>query len=243
MANEPHVADVMHQKLAVDGASKALDSQTSVLQTLPFSIEINWDLLLEQRPAIMAHTDLPSYLLMPEIHQLLDASCKDNLRLMIDVLWHTGLRISECLALRPDSFAFDSTQPYVSVTSLKSRGRPRKGDKTRRRLVPIADLAFLKRLRRYIESHQIKKQARLFPITRNAAYKRITRLAMALQEPLSIEISPHTFRHSFAVHAILHATPLPVLQGWMGHATIDSTLIYTQVLSLETHHFIKRIPF
>ncbi len=211
--------------------------------TTPLSIiDIDWALLLEQRPAVLAHCELPNYLLLPEVHQLLDAVSHDNLLLMINTLWHTGARISECLALTAGSFKLDARQPYVSLQTLKRRGRPsRRASKPR--LVPISDQAFIRQLTRYIKTHRIRPAQRLFTITRGAVNKRLDRLGTTLPVDATIRFTPHTFRHSFAVNAILHGTPLPVVQNWLGHADIKSTLVYTQVLSLETYHLMQRIQF
>ncbi|MBT3722501.1 MAG: tyrosine-type recombinase/integrase, partial [Gammaproteobacteria bacterium] len=102
---------------------------------------------------------------------------------------------------------------------------------------------FIRQMERYIASHHIRKNQLLFPITRSAANKRFDRLVAKMTQPPSIKITPHVFRHSFAVNAIFHGTPLPVLQGWLGHADINSTLVYTQVLSLETYHLMQRIQY
>lgn len=206
-------------------------------------IEINWPVLLEQRAAVLQHSDLPAYLLLPEIHQLINSARHENLVLMLDTLWHTGARISECLALTPASFATEVSQPYVSIATLKKRGRPSLKQRSLPRLVPLTDRDYLRRVERYIHTQQLGRQQRLFPITRSAANKRLERLVERLPAPLSIPISPHTMRHSFAINAVLHGTPLPVLQSWLGHSSIDSTLVYTQVLTLETFHLMQRIQF
>ena len=206
-------------------------------------IEIDWSLLLEQRTAVLRHTETPAYLLLPEIHQLMDGVHQDNLLLMINTLWHTGARSSECLALTPNHFVLEAKQPYVSVETLKSRGRPKRAGRVKPRLVPLCDPHFILQLERYVASHHIRKNELLFPITRFAANKRFDRLVAKMTQPPSIKITPHVFRHSFAVNAIFHGTPLPVLQGWLGHADINSTLVYTQVLSLETYHLMQRIQY
>jgi integrase len=206
-------------------------------------IDIDWPLLLEQRSAVLRHTETPAYLLLPEIHQLMEVVRQDNLLLMINTLWHTGARISECLALTPNHFALDTRQPYVSVETLKSRGRPKRAGRVKPRLVPLCDPRFILQLERYVASHHIRKNELLFPITRSAANKRFDRLVAKMEQQPSIKITPHVFRHSFAVNAIFHGTPLPVLQGWLGHADINSTLVYTQVLSLETYHLMQRIHY
>ena len=211
-------------------------------QSLDIRIDINWKQLEENRSKVLTHSNMPAYLLLTEIHALLNAVRQDNLLLMINTLWHTGARISECIALTPAHFKLDENHPYVSIDTLKGRGRPKAG-RVKPRIVPISDDAFIRQVDRYIETHHIRKNERLFPFTRSAANKRLDRLVEKMIDKPSIKISPHTFRHSFAVNAIFHGIPLPVLQGWLGHADIHSTLIYTQVLLPETYHLMHRIQF
>jgi integrase len=128
--------------------------------------EIDWSLLLEQRSAVLRHTETPAYLLLPEIHQLMDEVRQDNLLLMINTLWHTGARISECLALTPNHFVLETKQPYVSVETLKSRGRPKRAGRVKPRLVPLCDPHFIQQLERYVSSHHIRKNQLLFPLSR-----------------------------------------------------------------------------
>ncbi len=207
-------------------------------------VDIDWQLLLDQRQAVLQHTDMPGYLLLPEIHHLLDAIDKDNFLLLVNTLWHTGARISECLSLTPGHFTLDSQQPYVSIHTLKKRGRPgKRGGGMKPRLVPISDELYIRQLQRYFSTHTIKKNERLFPVTRSAVNKRLDRVTGKMQHKPSIKVTPHVFRHSFAVNAVFFGTPLTVIQGWLGHADINNTLIYTQVLSLETYHLMKRIDF
>lgn len=207
-------------------------------------VDIDWSLLLEQRQAVLQHTDIPAYLLLPEVHQILDEINKDNFLLLIDTLWHTGARISECLSLTPGHFTLDVQQPYVSIKTLKKRGRPsQRSGNIKPRLIPISDAHYTKQLQRYFSTHGMKKNERLFPVTRSAVNKRLNRIVEKMQHKPSIKISPHVFRHSFAVNAVFYGTPLTVIQGWLGHADINNTLVYTQVLSLETHHLMQRIQF
>jgi len=50
---------------------------------------------------------------------------------------------------------------------------------------------------------------------------------------LSIEVSPHTFRHSFAMHMLYHHVPPKVLQSLLGHEKFESTEVYTKVFALD----------
>lgn len=105
------------------------------------------------------------------------------------------------------------------------------------RMVPLRDPKYLDQLKVYFATERPKMDERLFPITRQAADARLRTIVRNYSKEhgaLSIPISAHTFRHSFAVNCVLHGRPLPVLQGWLGHGHIESTVIYTQVLAAET---------
>lgn len=56
-------------------------------------------------------------------------------------------------------------------------------------------------------------------------------------------ISCHTFRHSFAVHLLLHGRPLKVVSQLLGHRSVDSTEIYTNVLTVDAAHFLDGVDF
>lgn len=212
------------------------------------STEIDWTYLLERRPAVLRHsTDLPPYLLLPEVRALLRSMRHANTRLLFATLWHTGARISEALALTPASFHLDARGPYVSLTTLKQRGRPKKGvTKRPARMVPIEDTHYIDQLQTYLATHRPKPDERLFPITRQAADYRLRAaigVFIAAGHALSVPVSCHTFRHSFAVNCVLHDTPLTALKGWLGHRHLETTAIYTEVIAVETAHFMRRIEF
>ncbi|MFZ0450388.1 MAG: site-specific integrase, partial [Desulfatiglandaceae bacterium] len=54
---------------------------------------------------------------------------------------------------------------------------------------------------------------------------------------------PHVFRHGFAVNAVLSGVPPLVLRRWLGHASIDTTLIYTEVLAQDTKGYLEKMSF
>jgi site-specific recombinase XerD len=210
-------------------------------------IEIDWQWLLSRRPAVLKHSEtMPQYLLQPEVAMILAGTHHAQSRLLFATLWITGARISEALALTPASFVLEDAQPYVSLNTLKRRGRP-KGSRKRKaaRMVPLRDRAYLDMVRTYLRSPSTRVRAhqRLFPITRQAADARLRTLIESLPQRPSIPVSCHTFRHSFAVNCVLHAVPLAILQQWMGHSDIESTVIYTQVLTAETGHLMAEVNF
>ena len=208
-------------------------------------IEINWPYLMERRPlTLQIHPELPEYLLLPEVHQLLDAATHPRDHLLASLLWHTGARITEALAVTREHLVLkDQWSSGVLLDKLKTRGRPRqvKRQVLRKRWVPITDERFILELRRYIKGQGLQAGERLFPFTRQWGYKRITNLASRISLP--VDVHPHTLRHSFACNAVLHGQPLTVLRDWMGHADIQATEVYTRVLSTETNHLMRYMAF
>lgn len=220
-------------------------AQTHPAELFAGHIEINWPYLVERRPlTLQLHPELPPYLLLPEVHRLLDAATHPRDHLLASLLWHTGARISEALAITPEHLVLqDQWSSGVLLDQLKKRGRPRqvKRQLLRKRWVPITDEQFILELTRYIEGQGLKAGDRLFPFTRQWGYKRITQLASRVS--LAIEVHPHTLRHSFACNAVLHGQPLTVLRDWLGHADLQQTEVYTRVLATETNHLMRYMAF
>ena len=90
--------------------------------------------------------------------------------------------------------------------------------------------------------NKIGPNERLFPISRIWVY----RILQEAGEKAGIEKDrrhPHVFRHGFAVNAVLSGVPPLVLRGWLGHVSIDSTLVYTEVLAQDTKDYLEKMNF
>ena len=187
---------------------------------------------------------LPDTLSFEEIEKLLqalDLSKDENVRnrAMLETLYSSGLRISELINLRISHI-------YEDVGFIRVIG---KGNKER--LVPIGNDA-LKHINLYREHVRNKMSIhpkysdilflnrRANPITRVMVFIVIKKLAE--QIGLNKNISPHTFRHSFATHLIEGGADLRAVQQMLGHASITTTEIYTHLdqqylrESLTLHH-------
>lgn len=173
---------------------------------------------------------LPSVLTEQEVERLLAAPDLETAsgmrdRAMLEVLYATGLRVSELVSLRPEQV--NLVQGVLRVIG--------KGDKER--LVPLGELA-VDRLERFLERGRAeilgaRPSTALFPTTRGGA---MTRQAFwhlvkryALRAGISREISPHTLRHAFATHLLDHGADLRVVQMLLGHRDISTTQIYTHI--------------
>ena len=210
------------------------------------SVQIDWDRLIAKRALVLRTIDaMPVYLLKPEVVALLDAEKHPTYRLIMDLMWTTGARISEVLALTPASFIDDGYDYGVILKTLKHHpGRPRKASLQRspKRYVPINDHLLEDRIRSYLHTGHFKKTQRLFPMVRQTVNRHIHAVVERVGGA-SFSISCHTFRHSFAIHLLLHGRPLKVIAKFLGHRSTQSTEIYTNVLTIDGGHFLEGVDF
>lgn len=174
---------------------------------------------------------LPVVLSIEEVTALLDHLGKDSIYqerniVMMELLYATGLRVSELLTLKLSNL-------HLTSKIIKIMG---KGSKER--IVPVNDYA-IKLLRDYIVNTRPKliKSAKdpgyLFLNNRGQAMTRqgfFKILRTACQEAgITKEVSPHTLRHSFATHLLEAGTDLRLIQELLGHEDIATTQIYTHL--------------
>lgn len=174
---------------------------------------------------------LPDTLSIVDINKLIDAidlSKHEGVRnkAMIEVLYGCGLRVSELTTLRLSNL-------FLDIDFIKIIG---KGNKER--LVPIGSEA-IKFLRIYLNETRIHmpikpgKEDYIFlnnrgnPISRIMVFSIIKQLAQVAG--IKKNISPHTFRHSFATHLVEGGADLRAVQEMLGHESITTTEIYTHL--------------
>lgn len=172
-------------------------------------------------PKVLTETEIVALLDAPEVET--DLGLRD--RTMLEVLYATGLRVSELVNLTLTQV--NRRQGLVRVIG--------KGNKER--LVPLGEEA-LDWLQRYLDSARpnILKSGNtdaLFPsrrgraISRQAFWHLIKRYAQIAG--IGKSLSPHVLRHAFATHLLNHGADLRVVQMLLGHSNISTTQIYTHV--------------
>jgi integrase/recombinase XerD len=176
---------------------------------------------------------LPKYLSVDDVDALIaqpDVSTPRGLRdrALIELLYATGLRVSELVSLRPADLNLDAS--FLTCTG--------KGDK--QRVVPIGDEAG-RWVGRYIREGRKallgkRTSPRLFVNARGGG-PGLTRVGFwkihttyTRQAGLNASLSPHTLRHSFATHLLERGADLRAIQMMLGHADLSTTQIYTHVL-------------
>ena len=170
---------------------------------------------------------LPDVLTVAEIDAIISTfdmttvkGCRDNA--IVEVLYSTGLRVSELITLRIDNLFFG--EGYIRVIG--------KGDK--QRIVPVGSAARDK-IQLYMELRRPKRssEATLFlnnrgePLTRVMVFTIIKQAAMLAG--IDKSISPHTLRHSYATHLLEGGANIRQVQELLGHESISTTEVYTHV--------------
>lgn len=171
-------------------------------------------------PKTLSEADVEALMAAPD----LDDTVGLRDRAMLEVLYASGLRVSELVGLRVDQI--NARQGVVRVIG--------KGDKER--LVPLGEEA-LYWLQRYLRDARpallgMDREV-LFPsrrgtlMTRQTFWYRIKQLAV--RAGVNKSLSPHTLRHAFATHLLNHGADLRVVQLLLGHSDLSTTQIYTHV--------------
>ena len=176
---------------------------------------------------------LPRYLSVEEVDHLIaqpDVTTARGLRdrALIELLYATGMRVSELIAIRPSDIHLDAS--YLQCTG--------KGDK--QRIVPMGEQA-ASWVERYVRDARgallgKRRSPRLFVNARGGG-PGLTRVGFwkilkgyARKAGLTRTLSPHTLRHSFATHLLERGADLRAIQMMLGHADLSTTQIYTHVL-------------
>lgn len=172
-------------------------------------------------PHSLSEAEVESLLQAPEIETTL--GLRD--RAMLELLYATGVRVSELVEL-----SVDRLNPGQGVVQVIGKGN-------KERLVPVGDEALLW-VRRYLNgpragllrgaaSDRLFVSRKAAGITRQAFWYRVRQYAG--QAGIRGHLSPHTLRHAFATHLVNHGADLRVVQMLLGHSDLSTTQIYTHV--------------
>jgi integrase/recombinase XerD len=176
---------------------------------------------------------LPKALSVTEIDELLEQPLKRNTpearrdRAMLELLYATGLRVTELVSLNLSDINMNDVHPYVRCM----------GKGSKERTIPIheqaaaAVVAYLNDGRAPLVKD--KAEPALFV---NRRGERLTRQGFwlilkqyAKEANITTPVTPHTLRHSFATHMLRGGAPLRSVQELLGHANISTTQVYTQI--------------
>ena len=166
---------------------------------------------------------IPEYLEPDEVNAIIRAASNPKAKLLMLEQWRAGLRVSEALDLEVRDLSLDTATPTLRV-------RSGKGGKTR--LVPVhpemhgalssalayGDISY----GRIVEAHPATGWRWV-----QAAVKRAEELGAIASGK---RIGTHTLRHSYARHLLMNGIPINYLSRWLGHSSIQTTLIYLELV-------------
>lgn len=222
--------------------------------SVPLPVAIDYPAALALRQMVLVQDELPKYLLAPEVSALLHYVPDLHRRMLLSTLWNSGARINEALALTRADFNLASPTPFVQLATLKQRtekaartaGRAPAGS-TSHRIVPLSDSHYVSQLEMMVATLKIPlerrnkrtgrmEKARIWEITDRTVrtwLNEAVEAAAADGVTFSVPVTPHTFRHSYAMHMLYAGIPLKILQTLMGHKSVSSTEVYTKVFALD----------
>ncbi len=172
---------------------------------------------------------LPRFLSIEEVNRLLNAPDQKTPigmrdRAILELLYGTGIRVSELVELRLQQIRFSSGHVVVH------------GKGSKERIVPLGEYA-IEALGIYLNDGRprlVKGAIGIDYVFVNKNGRKLTRLGVwkllkkyALRAGISTDISPHVLRHTFATHLLRHGADLRVVQELLGHSSISSTQVYT----------------
>jgi integrase/recombinase XerD len=203
--------------------------------------------IADQLPPTGPTTALPDTLDVTEVEALLEATVPEDAlsirdRALLELLYASGLRISEALGLDVGDLSF-------VTQSVRVVG---KGD--RERVVPVGEIA-LEAIERYLHearpalaaSGRRAASSGAGPMFLSARGQRLSRMEAwravrrsAVRAGITRHVSPHTLRHSFATHLLEGGADLRVVQELLGHASITTTQLYTHLTGVRIRQVYER---
>lgn len=178
----------------------------------------------ERLPKAISFEEVKTFLQSGDSNTLADPIMRRD-SVMFELLYSSGLRVSELVSLKLEDISFDAG--FVRVI----------GKGSKERIVPL-HLRALEKVKQYVSAERLqilrKRNSPYLFITRRGGpmtRQRFWQTMKQLGKKAGLDISPHTMRHSFATHLLEGGADLRSLQKLLGHADISTTQIYTKVTS------------
>ncbi|HAK5802695.1 TPA: phage integrase family protein [Salmonella enterica] len=184
----------------------------SPVQPVHLPVAVDYPAALALRQMALVQDELPKYLLVPDLHR----------KMLLATLKQRTEKAARTAGRLPSG-----SQPH--------------------RLVPLSDNQYVSQLQMMVATLKIPlerrnrrtgrtEKARIWEITDRTVRTWIgeaVEAAAADGVTFSVPVTPHTFRHSYAMHMLYAGIPLKVLQSLMGHKSVSSTEVYTKVFALD----------
>ena len=223
---EDDIREFLAYKMSDDSLSNASIALIKASLKFFYMDMLGKNLALVRTPK--ASKKLPVILTRSEIKELLEKTLNQKHRLLVELLYSSGLRLSECINLKYSDLDLDEGTGWVRL-----------GKGSKDRLFIISE-TFSKDLREYGEQSGIDGKGFIFMVNGRKMSPRGIQYAIktaAKRAGIEKDVHVHTLRHSFATHLLENGVDIRKIQKLLGHSNLQTTQIYTQVSSEE----IKKI--
>jgi len=168
---------------------------------------------------------LPEVLTKEEVKSLIENAETKKSKLMISLLYSSGLRVSEIVNLKPGDINFN-----------ENLGRVKKGKGGKDRVFTISN-QLSKEIQNYLKKREYNSY--LFSKDKPLSTRNVQKIVknLRIKTGISKKITPHTLRHSFATHLLESGVDIRKIQVLLGHSSLSTTQVYTHVSTDE----IKKI--
>ena len=215
-------ADIQPQDIKNFLADKMNDRASSSTIVFLASIKFAFSSLLQKDPTSgikrpKSEKKIPAVLTKEEVIRLIGSSSTTKSRLIIQLLYSSGLRVSELVNLRKQDIDFNENTGWV---------RAGKGKKDRMFFI---SKKLSTKLKKYTEKHQDWNY--IFSEKNPLSTRNIQKIVQkaAAKAGINKQVHPHTLRHSFATHLLDAGKDLRKIQVLLGHSSIATTTLYTHI--------------
>jgi len=174
---------------------------------------------------------LPKSLTTKEIFKVLDENNRDDFiglrdRAIKELLYSTGIRISELVGLNLDDINFDAEIIKVRGKGKKERIVPF-GQKAKEALLDYLNERMILIKKKHKEERALFLNKQAGRLSQRSVQRMVSRLGMSLS--LNSKLTPHVFRHSMATHLLEQGADLRSIQKLLGHSSLSTTQVYTNL--------------
>ena len=237
--NENHINDFISFLFKKKLKSSSVNRKISSLKTLYFFLQKNKLIFKSPLQEVISPKKekyLPISMSEDEVEKLLNSpDCSKKIekrdKAMIEMLYATGMRISELINLKMTDIDLNR-----SIAKVMGKG-------SKERLIPFGEKAH-DALNLYLSSREISSSKEIFLSNRGSKLSRVAfwqRIKIYLKkENLKASISPHTLRHAFATHLLNRGADLRSVQLLLGHSDLSTTQIYTHIAKQRLSDVLKK---
>lgn len=161
---------------------------------------------------------LPEVLTKDEIRLIIDSADNEKSRLIISLLYSSGLRVSELVNLKVSDINLQENTGWV-----------RKGKGSKDRLFSLSQ-NLISDIKKYLEGREYEY---VFSKEKPLTTRNIQKIIFGVKKRAGInkKVTPHTLRHSFATHLLESGVDIRMIQSLLGHSSLNTTQLYTHISS------------